>query len=127
MGQIIRAQCVSCDYCKNLFVGGGRSDCDAETLLNALPEPERETLAAALARGASAAIARRGVQCTRCRSLYSLPVVEYAEEGRKETLYGRCPRCGGAAYMDLGGRNRLVKRCPECGGDLTLTLDGHWD
>ena len=127
MGQIIRARCESCGFQKDLFAGSGRSDCDRETILSALPEPERNTLAAALSRGARAYVTRKCAQCFRCKSVYVLPVVEYEENGREEALSGGCPKCGGTVYMELLEQSRGVKRCPECGGSLTLLQAGHWD
>ena len=127
MGQIIRAECPDCGFHTDLFAGGGRSDCDRETMLGALQEPERGFLAAAFARGATASIFRKCAQCSVCGRLSALAVVEYRERENSATLYGHCPGCGRISYMDLSGQTRAAQRCPECGGDLTLTPCGHWD
>ena len=128
MGQLMRAECPQCGYGVNLFVGGGRMDCDAETLLASLSEPDRNDLEAAISSGASdLSIFRRPFLCRSCGSLYAQPVVHYEWNGARQTMLGKCKTCGGSDGTDLSGTDEADHACPQCGGNISLQRVGFWD
>lgn len=121
MGQIIKAKCLQCGFEKDIFAGGGRMDCNMDTILSALPKDEQNILSEAVKQGAiRLAIDRKPCSCASCGEIYTVPIVSYTLNNTDHELRGECPICGEkkSAPPDI---------CSECGAELSLANAGLWD
>lgn len=126
MGQIIQLHCPQCGLKKELFVGGGMRDCELKTILNVLPEEEKEMLKAAARYGANQfSVTRKPYVCNSCGIIYALPVVSYNIKGICQEIYGVCPNCNTEGSIKRNGNT--IPCCPDCGTEMTLQEIGHWD
>lgn len=121
MGTIIKAECIGCGFESVLYTGGGRSDCNIETIMSALNEENQQALSEALSLGAARiSIDRKPCSCSSCRNVYAVPVVTYIIDGEEQSISGVCPSCGNKKHKELCS-------CPECGADLSIAETGLWD
>lgn len=126
MGQILKARCTQCNFEKDFYVGGGLKDCEITTMLAALPKEGQRTLTVAARRNAKQiSITKKLCICDSCRTIYTLPVVEYTLEGKREELRGLCPQCNGIDCHEVGEDHQV--KCPDCGTEIQLQIAGHWD
>lgn len=125
MGRIVQVQCEKCGFRKKIFAGGGLKDCDPETILEALSEEGKKTLAHAVQdETGQISMTRVPYVCPACKEVYALPVVRYMLNDQEMELYGVCPQCG-----RTGGdvEEGAALYCPDCDGRLTLQQTGRWD
>lgn len=121
MGTIMKAKCVYCGFEKELFIGGGKMDCNIETIMDALSEREQQELSKAIQLGATRiSIDRMPCACVSCGAIHAVPVVSYTMNGEKKKLCGACPTCGKTEYTTLS-------LCPECKKELAVSETGLWD
>ncbi len=124
LGRILQLKCEGCGFIKELFIDGGRMDCELETILLALSGDERQTLREAAHRGARwISIVRKPYNCPNCQTPYALPIVTYFLNDQEFRLYGTCPKCGRTG----GEPTEAALSCPNCGTVLSECQTGRWD
>lgn len=126
VGKIIQVRCTKCGFEKELFAGGGISDCKLKTILDALDKDKQKALADEINHGAKhVSITRQLCVCGSCSTVQVIPIVTYSMDGVTKTITGNCPHCGKAG--DDLQKETNSGRCPECGAPVTVQQGGHWD
>jgi len=121
MGIIMKAECVSCGFEKELYTGGGKQDCNIEIIMATLPEAEQNILSEAQKLGATQiSIDRKPCACVSCGEIYAVPVVSYVINGEEHSICGVCPMCKKKEYTPL-------ICCPDCRAELSVSEIGLWD
>lgn len=125
MGTILQGTCPKCGYHAELFIGGGRSDCDPQTALKAANNDRG--LAAALKAGAKFRIDRKVAICGRCHKFATGVTVTYQQKGRQiRQATAGCPVCGGT-LLGWPSKDTEGIPCPVCGQPVSLEPAGVWD
>ena len=124
MGEILQLECSKCGYHIDLFVGGGRGDCNPETAVAAMNHDA--CLADALKDNTPFWIERRAAICKKCRKLTIAVQVEYQKANApKQSIKNVCPDCSGT-LLPIAPNVKMVP-CPACNGFARLDSAGHWD
>lgn len=124
MGTILRAACSRCAYHTELFVGGGRGDCNPEAAIAAMQGDVK--VVAALNNNAWFQIERIAAICRNCRKLTVFVRVDYQEaNASKQSKHNVCPDCSGVLMPIAPDVQRVP--CPVCKGTVHLEPVGKWD
>lgn len=125
MGQVVKVSCKKCEKSKELFIGGGMTDCDFDTIISDLSEEQKQKLIRAKDNKATDfSVSRTACMCQSCGCFYTLCEVNYIESRRKKSESSRCPSCNSAKKKVIG--NGKVK-CTECNTPIDIEPIGLWD
>ncbi len=134
MGKIFELTCPECGYEKRVFVGGGLSDCNTETILSSFSEKYRRSLSDLIEKGISRLnIYRDLCKCSECGEFSAAVTVKFFYRGKLRGLRDACSVCGEAperleiiSSRDIES-GILESSCPKCGSDVSIKNSGHWD
>lgn len=126
MGQIVRVSCEKCDKSEELYIGGGFSDCNFETVISGMSNLQKDNLREAKHLGAVRfSINRVPCICQSCNSFYTANKVSYILEGEKKIIWSRCPSCSSFKKKIISTDNKSA--CTVCGQPIKVEEIGLWD
>ncbi|MBR4305678.1 MAG: hypothetical protein IKT78_02425 [Ruminiclostridium sp.] len=127
MGQVIKVSCKKCEKSKELFIGGGMSDCEFDAIVSALSDEQKQKLIKARENnGSDFSVSRTAAICQGCGCFYTVSEVTYTELGRKKSESSRCPSCNSAKKREIDIDNNKTK-CTECNTPIDVEVIGLWD
>jgi hypothetical protein len=131
MGTIMRLTCENCGFSKDITLGAGMSDYNAEHILQHFEGKILEKAEQILSdpeNGKSWDYDRVLGQCTDCKALKDVPILIGSEN---ERIYEDCD-CGGKLKLWIQDEYSQQQKdelpvCPECGNALNAAHAGLWD
>jgi hypothetical protein len=126
MGQIVKVSCEKCGKSKELCIGGGLSDCDFDVVISGLSEAQKEKMTEAKSLGAKRfSVSRIPCVCQVCGQFYAASMVNCIFEGKKRTVWSKCPACVSSKRSTISMENDTT--CPVCGEAIIACYTGLWD